>query len=89
MLLGVEYQSPHNSQGPGSRAPIRPRLVEIAMRGHSEVKVSEGYRAERIRYRIARNEVRGLLLIPDNRDTVGHHGNWVEVRSARVEYNPP
>jgi len=79
MWLGVEYQPPHNSRGPGSRAPIRPRLVGMwstAMQGHSEVKVTGGYRAGRIRHRIARNGVRGLLIIPDNRDTVGRHGNW-------------
>ena len=37
MWLGVKYQPPHNSRGSGSRAPIRPRLVGIAMQGHSEV----------------------------------------------------
>jgi len=37
MLLGVEYQLPHNRRGPGLRALIRPRLVRIAMQGHSEV----------------------------------------------------
>jgi len=39
--LGVEYQPPHNSRGPGSRAPIRPWLVGMwstAMQGHSEVR---------------------------------------------------
>jgi len=91
MWLGVEYQPPHNSRGLGSRAPIRPWLVGMwstAMQGHSEVKVTGGYRAERIRHRIARNGVRDLLIIPDNRDTVGRQGNWLEVGSARVEYNP-
>jgi len=75
----VEYQPPHNSRGPGSRAPIRPWPVGMwstAMQGHSEVKVTGGYGAERICHTIARDGVRGLLLIPDNRDTVGRHGNW-------------
>jgi len=37
VLLVVKYQPPHNSQGPGSRSPIRPRLVGIAMQGYLEV----------------------------------------------------
>jgi len=89
MWLGAEYQPPHNSRGPGSRAPIRPWPVGMwstAMQGHSEVKVTGGYRAERIRHRIARNGVRGLLLIPDNRDTVGRHGNWLR-RSGLPGWN--
>jgi len=54
ICLGVEYQPLHNSRGPGSRAPIRPRLVGIAMQDHSEVKVTGGYRAGRICHGIAK-----------------------------------
>jgi len=72
--LGVEYQPLHNSREPGSRAPIRPRLVGMwstAMQGHSEVRCQAGsYRAERIRHRIAKDGVRGLLWLPGSG---GHH----------------
>jgi len=81
------------AKGEGPRAPIRPWPVGMqstAMQGHSEVKVTEGYRAEHICHRIARTRLRELLLSRGHRDAVGSH---TKVRrsgcSYRVGSNPP
>jgi len=57
--LGVEYQPPHNSQGPGLRAPMRPRLVRIAMQGHSEVGSARVEYNPQWTARMARSATRG------------------------------